>query len=231
MKTFISIFFLFLISRKQEDSLKNDYYIISKQDSIQKVDEQKVPPPTIPKYLKFYSNTVFILDDKNVYIYQTDTIRKFHNKAIDFNYPDYLGLKPENLLSIKAENLKSFIENNKDIFVMPDKNSKRYAFFYIASTNDTIKNVGFYDLTSIAGKKVHTYYVTRKLTEEESIVLKYKKNGLPFLPEKINWTRHFLNGNVKPFTVGFDELKKSTNVTRKVNTKLKDISDLELITM
>jgi hypothetical protein len=106
---FFIVAFLLLISCKKEN-LKEDYYIISKQDSINKTfqytkDSTKIPPPPPPPVdLKWYSNYVFIMDSKNkVYVYQTENINKYiqNGNAIiyDIEYPNYIGLKPEHLLT------------------------------------------------------------------------------------------------------------------------------------
>lgn len=218
--TFIKIFivtFLLLISCKKENA-KKDYYIISKQDSINKTfnfekDSNKIPPPPPPPLnLKWYSNLVFIMDSKNkVYVYQTENKIKYSRNGndiiYDIEYPNYIGLKPEHLLTFESEDFIRFIKTNNDIFELYSNTEYRTnKFFYIVSDCDTVKNRAVYELEKSFKNEHRINYLIRKSTEEENIVLEYKRKGQKYIPENIKWSTNFLNGNLKPFT---EEYKKT----------------------
>jgi hypothetical protein len=221
---FFLIIILFTFTNCKNEIVKDEYYIISKKDSISKADKiasQIPPPPRIPQESKWYSDVVFIMDSKNkVFIYQTETTVR--NDSVDLDYPNYLGLKPENLLTIESDNLNSFIENNNDIFqIIPNKNNS-HVFFYIASETDTIKNKALNNLWKLLGKtKSPAIIFVRRTTEEENIVLKYKRNKNEYNPESIDWSNKFYNGKVSPFTKEYEILEIETHCLRKAKETFK----------
>lgn len=236
--------FVILINGCNYEKMRNNYYIISRQDSINneqlRSNDDNIlppPPPPLPTHLKWYSNIVFIMDSTDrVYIYQTE--RKHIESRInighstspnyitydgneidedsviyDFNFPNYIGLKPEFLLAFESKDLLSFIKLNNDIFQLDTSNSQKMLLFYIASNQDTVKNEAFYDLKTFITKsrnQINTiHYFVRKTTEEENLVIKYKRKNSEFKPETINWTEKFLDGRSKPFSKQYkrNELK------------------------
>jgi hypothetical protein len=258
--------FVILINGCNHDNMRNKYYIISRQDSInnellnRNIDSiLPPPPPPLPQYLKWYSNIVFIMDSTDrVYIYQTE--RKHIEVRInignsnspdyitydgneinedsviyDFNFPNYIGLKPEFLLAFASKDLLSFIKLNKDIFQLDTSNSEKMMLFYIASNQDTVKNEAFYDLTKYITKsrnQINTiHYFVRNTTEEENSVIKYKRKNTEFKPDTINWTEKFLDGRSSPFSNHYkrtelkayslirakETIKKNSMVTRPIN--------------
>ena len=99
-------------------------------------------------------------------------------------------------------------------------------FFTLATIQDTIKNPAFYSLQKFIKMYMHDYQysnslikvnnlktinhnyaILRKTTEEENVVLFYKKNKIKYNPQSIHWSNHFINGNCKPFTNQYDSLE------------------------
>lgn len=193
-----------------KQALKNDFYIISKKDSINRIfnDTNKIPPPIIPQEHKWYTDLVFIMDSsEKVYVYQTET--KLANKDAHFDYPNYIGLKPEYLVTLNSKDFVNFLKNNNDIFgVFP--NAKNFGnVFYIASESDTIKNQALSNLwKALDSTKSRSISLVRKTTEEENVVLHFKRNNIEYEPKGINWSYKFYNGQVKPFTKEYDALEK-----------------------
>ena len=245
-----------LISGCKYEKEKINYYIISREDSINNERLRSnydsllpPPPPPLPAPLKWYSNVVFILDSTDrVYIYQTErkhiesrinighsTIPEYitydGNKIdedsviYDFNFPNYIGLRPEFLLAFESKDLISFIELNNDIFQLDTSNSEKMMLFYIASNEDTVKNKAFYDLTTFITKSRNQiniiHYFVRKTTEEEDLVIKYKRKNTEFKPETINWTEKFLDGRSSPFSEQYKrmELKAYSLIRAKESIK------------
>jgi hypothetical protein len=239
---FFIVAFLVLISCKKEN-LKEDYYIISKQDSINKTfqytkDSTKIPPPPLPPVdLKWYSNLVFIMDSKNkVYVYQTENINKYiqNGNAIiyDIEYPNYIGLKPEHLLTFESEDFIKFIQTNNDIFQLYSNTENRTnRFFYIVSDCDTVKNKAVYEFVKSFKNEPRINYLIRKSTEEENIVLKFKRNGQKYIPENINWSTKFLNGKLKPFTEEYKNTESRIHSTREAKETYKKNGTEIFITM
>jgi hypothetical protein len=220
---------LILTSCKREE-IKKGYYVISKQDSINKAyvyDEKSKtppPPPPAPQWFKWYADIVFIMDSKNkVYVYQTENIFKYNYKndkakklIFDYEYPNYIGLKPEYLITFDSNNFISFLKTNNDIFeLISNVDDSKRKFFYIVSDSDTIKNPALYELEKVLKNERRVFYLIRKTTEEENYVLKYKRNKHIYIPESINWSDNFIDGKSKPFT------EKYNNIDSKIESKRK----------
>jgi hypothetical protein len=198
---------------RKENSIQTileEHIVISKLDSISKSTEKtnQLLFPIIPQEMKWYSDLVFIMDKKDkVFIYQTQN--KVTNQNAKFDYPNYIGLKPEYLITIDSKDFVSFLKNNNDIFAIFPNKEMNSNFFYIVSETDTIKNTALFDLERALNEtKARSIYLMRKTTEEENVVLEYKRDGEEFEPEKINWSNHFYNGKVKPFTKEYDAYEK-----------------------
>ena len=232
MKLEIYLFFALIICSftncKRENVAKpiqEEYIVISKEDSLSKAYDQKnkIPKPFIPQELKWYTDLVVIMGSTNkVYIYQTE--RKSSNEEAKFDYPNYIGLRPEYLTTIDSKDFVSFLKSNNDIFRIFRNKENIINPFYIASETDTIKNVAISNLNkALSEEKSETVYLLRKTTEEENAVLKFKRNQRSFEPEKISWSTKFYDGQVTPFTKEYEkmEIKMKSIVKAKETFKKK----------
>ncbi len=194
------------------------------------------PPPINPKVeikgINSYFDLVIIFDSiDNVFLYQTDRIINDHSRVksprgcvIDeedkkyydyLKFPIFLGLRPENLLRFNSNGFIDFVATNNDVFHF-NTTSPITRILFLASTKDTIENKAFYDLMNMINKnesvskrpKDKISVVIRMTTEEENQVLFYKKKNLKYFPEKIKWTKNFLNGMFSPMTHEYDSLEK-----------------------
>lgn len=230
MKQKLTILFIissFYLTSCKKENIKKEYFVISKQDSIDKSfnyekDTNKIPPPPPPPVdLKWYSNVTFIMDSKNkVYIYQTESKinHKLNENAFEYDleYPNYIELKPEHLVTFESEDFIKFIKVNNDIFELySNLENRTNKFFYIASECDTVKNTAAYELEKIFKNERRVNYMIRKTTEEENCVLKYKRSRKKYIPENIKWSTKFLNGKLKPFTEEYKKTESNTFGIRK----------------
>jgi hypothetical protein len=209
------------VNCKKTNSEK-EFYVISAQDSIAKTRNLKIPPPPLNPY-KWYSDVVFIFDSHNkVYIYQTE--KEFHPDnnpkfSLDVEYPNFINLKPEHLITFESKDFINFIKNNDDIFGLKPNENNPFRFLYMASETDTIKNEALYDFTNLISKpRSRISYILRRTTEEENIVLKYKRNLKEFAPENISWSKNFINGKAAPFTKEYNDAESKAWILRKANT-------------
>ena len=179
----------------------------------------------------YYFKLVFILDTTNlVYLYQTETVpidlvraniqkkERYNHSNEDISelqFSDFIGLKPEYLLTFKSEYMISFIEENKEIFELDTINKYRRKIFVLASTTDIIQNPFFYKIKDyINGIDNHYSSIVglvRMTSEEENVVLAYKKKNKPYNPKNINWSTNFLDGNCRPFSTRYDSIKNNQN--------------------
>jgi hypothetical protein len=222
-KLLFSLALIVMLASCKKETIANKHYVISNADSISEawMKSAKVPPPLTPHNLKWYSDVVFILDSSKVYAYQTEKTHTGSGNDIHFEYPNYIGLNPEYLLIIDSENFVSFLENNNDIFGIFPENSVQ-PIIYLASQTDTVKSVALTQLwKKLENNKSRTFFSVRRTTEEENIVLSYKKKNKEFLPEKVKWSSNFYNGKVKPFTKDYQEIEKTNQLIRKAKETFK----------
>jgi hypothetical protein len=227
MRNILLIFTLIFLGCNKPKEIPFEYYVISKQDSINKKSDVPPPPPP-PQKFKFYSDIVFIMDSRNkVYIYQTENTNRFvrdnriSKLIFDYNFPNYLGLKPENLITYNSNDFIAFIKANNDIFGLNNDNGNHvHKFLYIVSESDTVKNDALYQLGKIL-RNDNVNYIVRRTTEEENFVLKFKRNKSAYFPEKLNWSSNFINGNFKPFTKEYEKLEEQISNYRKAKETYK----------
>lgn len=231
---FAGLILLSFSTCKQKTTVR-EYYIVSTGDStdfsnMHSNDDKSLPPP--PKFpnpeidgSQFNYDLVIIFDSTDlVYLYQTDFIEnkssiiKPHRGCVvnmddDYHkfikYPVFLGLRTENVLKFNNNTFIDFIKTNNDIFQLDTlRDSPRILF--IASNKDTIENSAFYDLMALIKQKRKTinkvHYIIRMTTEEENKIIYCKRRNLEYKPEKIKWTKNFLNGEYSPFTKEYDSI-------------------------
>lgn len=171
--------------------------------------------------MKWYTDLVFIMDSKEkVYVYQTE--KKSSNNNAKFDYPHYIGLRPDYLTTIEGKDFVSFLKNNNDIFGIFPNQEDVSTSFYIVSETDTIKNEALKSLNNaLSSEKSRTIYLLRKTTEEENIVLKFKRSQQNFEPKNVKWSTNFYNVKVKPFTEGFNKYEKKIHSIIKAKETFK----------
>ncbi|MBF6640961.1 hypothetical protein IVB69_05675 [Flavobacterium sp. J49] len=218
MRNIIILFAILLLGCNKPKEKAFEYYVISKQYAeMQRIEKEgKALFPVIPQGMKWYSNLVFIMDSSNVYIYQTTENQSLASQKIkEYNFPNFIGLKPEHIIAIPGKDLLPFLKVNNDLFELVNKPKNRHTAFYIASTLDTIKNQAYYDLCKYLQKEEHIFYKARKVTEEEANVIKYKVSHKNYVAEKIKWSKNFILGNSSPFTKEYIEEEKNAQGVRK----------------
>ena len=198
--------------------------------------------PILKKTLLFpqncYTKLVIILDScDKVYIYQTETIDnpEFQIVSDSMKYSNYIDLRPEHLMTFSSNGFINFIKDNHDIFELDStKNDSTVRFITVASNQDIIRNEVFYYLKHLVSmyllgpgpnpetfpiksntKAFHSICVVRKTTEEENIVIHYKKMKLKYNPETIKWSKNFINGGCRPFSKDYDSLEKKIENKQK----------------
>jgi len=228
----IIIFTIGLSCKQRKNS--NEFYVLSYHDSLSR---NGIPPPPTPPGLKYYSNIVMIFDtSNNIYLYQVDIYGKngeIIEKGLgqtwccgDEEYPFFLDLTPNDLITINANYFIDFIKDNDCFFRLDTNYKSTNRFLYLVSDFDTIKNKGFYELLDYIktskNEKNRVYYIIRGSTEEERQVLKYKRSVDYYDPKSINWSENFLDGKTKPFTLKYDSLEKRFEMIIKKRVSFKE---------
>jgi hypothetical protein len=218
MKNILFAFIFVFLACNEKKKNTFEYYIISKEDAeVEKiVKERKAKYPLVPQEFKWYSNLVFVIDTSNVYVYQTvEEPNSVSQKIVEYRYPNFIELKPEDMITIPEKDFLSFIKANNDLLELVNKPKNRASFFQIASTTDTIKNKAFYDFEKFVGKEDNIYYKIRRATEEEQKVINCKVNHKKYEPKNILWSKQFILGNFSPITKEYAEEEKNAKGIRK----------------
>jgi hypothetical protein len=177
---------LFLNCSKKENTIGNTTYVISKKNIITNIsnkpkDKNIPPPPPIPGWL-FYGTNTFIIDkDSKIYYFQREEIGRICGHKFDDTIPHFINLQPKDLIEIPNNMISDFIKlNYKDDF----RN-----ITFIASTLDTLKSQNYFVLINAieASLKQNDLYFIRRTTQEEDTVFKYKKNNDSYNSETIKW--------------------------------------------
>jgi len=176
---------LFFNCAKKEEKVveKNKPYIISKENNRQIINGDTIPPPPIPGFLVYGTNTFILNTDSTAYYFQNKGIGFICGTTNADTIPYFINLEPKDLIEISNKNLYDFIKlNYKDDF--------RNVTF-IASQSDTLKSKIYFDLIKSLdlSLKDRDFYRIRKTTQEEDTVLKYKKNNKSFYSEDIKWDK------------------------------------------
>ncbi len=118
-----------------------------------------------------------------MYFYQKQTYRWTCGTGLDENTPpEYIDLRPTEIVVVANENLKRFVELN--IF----NHDADYRVVAIGLLKDTVTSEGLYSLTRLLTDTANkARWFLRPATQEETIVLDYKKRQARFYPEDIHW--------------------------------------------
>jgi hypothetical protein len=226
----ISLVFLalFLIVGCKNNIETEKLFSISRQnfelDSIKKIVDNPSslpgPQPTLPlPSSSWYANLVIVFDSSSqIYMYQTKYTEALFLKTEDAvnafspNYPFFINLKPEQLITFSEKSFIEFIKTNNNIFHLDSTFNEYTRFFVVASNTDTIKNPAFYEMFKMVKSTHHqhkkTMFWARMTTEEENNVIYCKKRNIEYNPNSFKWTGKYLDGKCLPFTKEYDVVAK-----------------------
>ena len=149
----------------------------------QEIDSQPPPPPPIKRYY-FPSN--FIIDTGgHIYFYQQKIETGWIcGTGIEWDTPPtFIDLQPKDIIEVPSQHLDAFIKLNIQYL---DNSDRQFA---IGSVADTITSSGLATIFSIfKDKSNHINWVFRRTTQEEDVVLRFKKRKEKFYnSDEINW--------------------------------------------
>jgi hypothetical protein len=139
------------------------------------------PPPH-----SFYGDYTFILDTSSKIYYHSKHSTLFCDFNCDYSRPDFIELLPPDLIVIEENNFSQFLS---DSITQP---LGKKAIVIISSVADTIQSPQYYSLIQfLKANYDKVVWDVRKITEEESIVLSYKKLNKNYDPKNIKWSNNF----------------------------------------
>lgn len=195
----------FISCNKNEKITEYRPYIISEerknyemQDELYKEGKiDKVVLMNLPKY--FYGSENFILDDSsNVYYYQLERFFSASGCGTDTGKDSisyFLNLKPENLIKLPIESIDNFVKLN---FRNGERNAVK-----IASQKDTLNSKAYFKLQESLDKYLdyredRDIYLIYPTTQEEDVVLLYKKRKKDYKSDSIKWDNKKIRFFSKP---------------------------------
>ncbi|MEN2414110.1 hypothetical protein [Flavobacterium mesophilum] len=178
----LMICFLLLSCSKKENQEKDLPYIISQNNKeIIRGKDTVPPPPPIPGWLFYGTNTFIINSDSTAYYFQRKGMAVVCGTPTADTIPYFTNLQPIEIIEISNKNIYDFIKlNYKDDF----RNQT-----FIASQSDTLKSKIFFDLNKSLNKfkRDRDFVIIRRTTQEEDTVLKYKKSNSYYNSKNIKW--------------------------------------------
>ena len=181
-KIFIGFVVCFLLfnCNKKESQKKNTFYVISIEKSklLNELKKKNIPPPPSG----FYSYNNLIIDQKgDFYFYQKEYTPWHCIPSEKDTIPDFFNIKPIEIIKVPNNSIVDFIKQN-----VTNRNEMK-RMLVIASQNDTIKNNA---LLFYLNENPLRSFSTRRTTQEEDTVLKYKKNNEFYNYEDIKWNQN-----------------------------------------
>lgn len=128
--------------------------------------------------------TNFIIDTfGEVYFYAQPQYGWFCGTGFNWDTPpEFINLKPKDIVQVPINSITDFIKLN---VLSLDGNDRRVA---IASVKDTIQSVGLSKILAVCNDNSNKIKWTfRKTTQEENVVLKFKKLNRKYYFEDIKW--------------------------------------------
>lgn len=178
MKKALIILLIFIVACNRAEQNKEFQFMVSSFNK--PTDPKEPPPPPMPEYAPFD----FILDTSGqLYYYQLQFVKpKCASVNDDVLTPPFIGLKPGNIVRVSEQNVGEFVTNN---ILHPNG---AYKYVSIACSVDTVRSNSLKKLIDIFKDTTQkTTYSIRMITQEERIVLNYKKRQLYYDPDSINW--------------------------------------------
>jgi len=130
--------------------------------------DEPAPPPSI-LYPYYYDHNFIIDTGGAVYYFAREHHGMICGTGTNFDTPpDFINLRPADLIQVPADALESFLSVN----VLNQEGSRRLST--ISIVKDTIQSRGLFTITGILIQN-HVPWIYRKTTQEENVVLRYKK--------------------------------------------------------
>jgi hypothetical protein len=182
-KIFLPFLLTFFISCSQQPTRTNDIYVVPQREK-PKVDLMPNEPPPPPPSPYYYLTFNFIIDTSGeVYFYEQPQYDFYCGTGLNWDTPpEFINLKPKDIVQVPINSITDFIQLN---VLTLNSDDRRLA---IASVKDTIQSIGLSKIFAMCNEDSNKIKWTfRKATQEENIVLNFKKLNRRYYPEDIKW--------------------------------------------
>lgn len=160
-------------------------------------DSGSTEPVLIPYIYddQYYSNHNFIIDSLNriYYFYQPRAyIPVYCGTGLDQGpFPaSFISLYPKDIIDIPADDFETFFKSK----VMDSLKPEEQMYIYIGSQKDSFQSAEVNQIfKKLEGNEKNRRIICRRTTQQENIVLEYKKSGKPYNPDTIKWNPELIN--------------------------------------
>lgn len=191
LRTNLLFIMTFLVSCTEVPKPKENIFFISntyklKIDSIVKGLSNELPPPPLPPFYMYYH---FLVDTSGQMFYYQFGQRGRPNRSGEGHViPDFIGLKPNDLVQIPGSSVKEFLKIN----ILNQDSS--YRIVTVGLLKDTIISDALADLRDvIQAESNKAKWYLREATLEERVVLAYKMQQKDYNPENVKWDSTKIN--------------------------------------
>ncbi|MFL9838760.1 hypothetical protein ABS768_14720 [Flavobacterium sp. ST-75] len=169
---------------------KNEREYLVKLKEFRDKDSGGIEPVLIPYFYddQFYSNHNFIIDSLNniYYHYRLESYISVicATGLAEGPFPaPYIQLQPERIIDV-TDNIETFLKSR----VMDSIKNEEETYIFIGSQKDSFQSPAIDKLfLNFNPDYRNRFILCRRTTEEENIVLQYKKSGEPYNPDTIKW--------------------------------------------
>jgi hypothetical protein len=185
MKKLFALLFLaitLMACKEAPKDMRVVYHIIKKPI----VDSTGLTPPPPPALYYGHHNFIVSTNGKTYYHY-FDKIMWGCGNGIDFSKPEFINLKPSDLIALSDEDIEDFVNKT----VQDTSSIGKRLFVSVSSPTDSIYNRHFEIIKNIIQQKRLRYYTIRNTTEEELAVLDARVHGKNYNSDSIKWKQGF----------------------------------------
>ncbi|MUV03906.1 hypothetical protein GN157_09325 [Flavobacterium rakeshii] len=206
MKVIYIVLLFFFISCKENKPTETDKTTYYTTEAIKEKNEKEYQvklkefddkdsgstEPVLIPYIyddQYYSNHNFIIDSLNhiYYFYQSRAYMPVYcGTGLDQGpYPaPFINLYPKDIIDIPVDDFETFFKSK----VMDSLKPEERMYIYIGSQKDSFQSAEVNQIfKKLEGDEKNRRIICRRTTEEENIVLQYKKSGKPYNPDTIKW--------------------------------------------
>lgn len=96
----------------------------------------------------------------------------------------FINLYPKDIIHIPADDFETFFKSK----VMDSLKPEELMYIYIGSQKDSFQSAEVNQIfKKLEGDEKNRRIICRRTTQQENIVLQYKKSGKPYNPDTIKW--------------------------------------------
>lgn len=186
MKSICLILIVLVAGCNQLPTQKDNVFIVRPKIKPIPDTSRKIPPlPPLPPPIQTYNLPFNIIVDSSgqLYYFQLQYSSFYCGTGINWDSPpDFMELQPKDIILLPENGIEDFIKLNIE------QVEPKFRKLSIASLKDTVRSDGLVKVFKILrDTSIHANWVFRMATQEERVVLDYKKSDTYYDANNIKW--------------------------------------------